>query len=544
VTSDLGAIFSFSQGDDSVDEYRSHADRSNREEIASHQTAVSRRAFLQGAGAAIGGAALSTTSPAAQPRGVFAGFGEFDGLGLAELVRTNMVKPEELLEAAIERVERLNPQLNAVVTKMYDEAREAIRAGLPDDSPFRGVPFMLKETSSPYGGVRFTQASKLFENRIATQDSELVRRYKQAGLVTIGRTNAPEFGCNATTEPRLFGPAKNPWDTTYSTGGSSGGAASVVAARMIPMANGSDGAGSLRIPASCCGVFSMKPSRGRTPAAQHGGELWEGMVAYHAVTLSVRDNAALLDETMGSEIGAPFKIPSPSRPYLDEVTADPRKLKIAWTVKGAADSVHEDCVAALQDAVKLCQDLGHVVIEDSPEIDYAALQDTNTMMWEVHTAAMLDDIEARLGMTITEEHVEPWTLSLAERGRSITAASFVLHREVNQIATQTLGRFFSRYDMLLTPTLGSPPVKLGYFDTLGLPYEVLLRRISEFIPYTWLHNVTGCPAMSVPLYWNAQGLPIGVHFVAAYGEEAILFQLAGQLERARPWRSRVPPVAA
>jgi amidase len=521
----------------------SNTDRSVPVEVSAQAADVSRRAFLQGAGAAaLGGGALHGLARSTEPPKAFVEYDAYDGLGLAELVKKRRVSPEELLEAAIECVERLNPELNAVVTKMYDEAREAIRDGLPD-GPFRGVPFMLKESSSPYRGVRFTQASKLFEDHIATEDSELVRRYKRAGLVTIGRTNAPEFGGNVTTEPRLFGPARNPWDTTCSTGGSSGGAASVVAARMVPMANGSDGAGSLRIPASCCGVFSMKPSRGRTPSAYNGGEMLEGMVTFHALSLSVRDNAALLDATQGSEVGAPFKIPEPPRSFLEEVDARPTKLRIAWTTKGATDAVHEDCVAAVRDAANLCQELGHDVVETAPEIAYAELQAANTMVWQVHTAAALDAFEAEFGEKVTERHVEPWTLHLAERGRSVTAAEFVLRRELYQEATRTMGRFFSKYDMLLTPTLGAPPEKLRHFDTVTLSYDELARRIAEFIPYTWLHNVTGCPAMSVPLFWNDREMPIGVQFVAAYGEEAILFRLAGQLEQARPWQGRVPPVA-
>ena len=500
---------------------------------------TSRREFVKAASAVsiAGSAGLASELFAAS----LTDYEKFDAIGLADLVRRKEVSPEELLEAAIERVEATNPKLNAIVTKMYDEARRTIRQGVPN-GPFRGVPIVLKDTGAPYAGVRFTAASKVYANRIAEEDDELVTRYKRAGLVTIGRTNAPEFGINVTTEPVLFGPTRNPWDLSCSTGGSSGGAAAAVAARMVPMAQGGDGGGSIRIPASCCGVFGMKPSRGRMPTGPGSGEIWEGFVTYHALTLSVRDNAALMDATAGPEIGAPYGIVEPKRPFLEEVKREPDRLKIAWTTKGGSNNVHPDCVAAVRDAADLCRELGHEVEDDSPDIDYEDLAVAFDLIVRAHTAAMIDDIGVEIGKTVTKDMVEPWTWDVAERGRSISAVDFAKTKSKLNRATRALGRFFTSYDILLTPTLGSPPTKLGHFDTVRLPPEELHQRIYDFIPYTWLHNVTGTPAMSVPQYWNKDGLPIGVQFATKLAGEATLYRLAGQLERARPWNGKLPQI--
>lgn len=472
----------------------------------------------------------------------FSEYLKYDGLGLADLVRRKEVKPEELLEAAISRIETINPKINAVVTKMYDEARKTIASSLPE-GPFTGVPFLVKDLGATYAGVRNTSGCKIFAEYIPDYDSELVKRYKKAGLVTIGRTNTPEFGLNVTTESVLLGPARNPWNTEHSTGGSSGGSAAALASRMVPIAHGNDGGGSIRIPSSCCGVFGMKPSRGRTPNGPEFGEVWEGFAIDHALSISVRDNAALLDATSAPEVGAPYGIPAPIRPFAKEVGANPGKLKIAFFTKGATAEVHPDCDAAVKDVAMLCEKLGHTVEEASPKIDYEALQEAFNLIIFGHTASMLDQIGKAIGTKVTAAMVEPWTWSLAEMGWRTSAADFVNTKAMVNIATRTVAGFLTQYDVILTPTLGAPPPKLGYLDTVNLRVEVLSKRIFDYIPFTWLHNITGLPSMSVPLYWNDLGLPIGLQFAGRYADEATLYRLAGQLEEARPWRDKIPSLA-
>ncbi len=466
-----------------------------------------------------------------------------DAIGMANLVQRKEVTPEELLDAAIQRAEALNPELNAIVTPIYEKARSSIKAGLPN-GPFTGVPFLLKDIGAAYAGVRLTLGSKLTANLVPFYDDELTKRYKRAGLVIFGRTNTPEFGLNVSTESVLLGPARNPWNTQRSTGGSSGGSAAAVAARILPMAHGNDGGGSIRIPSSCCGVFGMKPSRGRMPTGPTAGEIWEGLATDHALTLSVRDSAALLDATSAPEVGAPYGIPAPARPFLSEVGADPGKLRIAYFTKCGDHDVHPECVRAVEDAAKLCESLGHIVEEQAPIVDYEPLEKAVIIVVSAHTAALLQQLSALVGRKATADLVEPWTWEIAEVGRRASAVDFASTKFLINQATRTVARFLTTYDVILTPTLGAPPPELGYFDTVKLSYDELLARHREFIQFTWLHNVTGRPAMSVPLHWDDEGLPIGVQFAGRYADEATLFRLAGQLEQARPWRKRIPEMAA
>jgi amidase len=455
--------------------------------------------------------------------GGFAEYLKYDGLGLAELVRRKEVKPEELLEAAITRIEAINPKINAVVTKMYDEARKTISSGLPA-GPFTGVPFLLKDLGGTYAGVRLTFGSKLFAEYVPNYDNELVKRYKRAGLVTVGRTNTPEFGLSVSTESVLLGPVRNPWDTRRSSGGSSGGSAAAVATRMVPIAHGSDGGGSIRIPSSCCGVFGIKPSRGRMPTGPESGEIWEGFAINHALSLSVRDNAALLDGTSAPEVGASYGIRAPAQPFVEEVGANPGKLRIAFFTKGAAAESHADCIAAVKDVAGLCESLGHSIEEAEPKVDYELLKKAFVLVAGARTAAMLDRTGQLIGKKVTADMVEPWTWAVAECGWKASAAELANTKAIINIATRTVADFLTRYDVILTPTVGAPPPKLGYLDTVNLPFEEFHKRIFDFIPFTWLHNVTGLPAMSVPLYWNAQGLPVGVQFAGCYADEATLYR--------------------
>ena len=471
-------------------------------------------------------------------------FTSLDATALAALVRQKQVKAIELVEAAIEQIERLNPTLNAVVTPMYEQAREAAAGKLPD-GPFAGVPFLLKDLGALYAGVRMTMGSAFLRNFVPDHENELVARLKRAGLIIVGKTNTPELGILPTTEPRLFGPSHNPWDINRTPGGSSGGSAAAVAARFVPMAHGNDGGGSIRIPASCCGLFGLKPTRARNPLGPDFGDIFSGLVIDHAVTRSVRDSAALLDATAGPDVGDPYWAPPPTRPFLQEVGADPGRLRIAFTATTPTNvKVHTDCISAVQDAATLCGDLGHEVVEEAPEVNGELVTQTFMLLWSAGCAWTIEGLGLVTGRTPTQDQFEPLTWALYEMGRQQSASSYLLSLTFLQTVARNIARFFLKYDVLLTPTLGEPPVPLGTFDSPpGNPLQGL-RRAEAFVPFTPICNATGQPAMSVPLYWNAQGLPVGVHFVGRFGDEATLFRLAAQLESARPWAGRRPPVSA
>jgi amidase len=470
-------------------------------------------------------------------------FGSLDATALAELVRKKHVKPIELVEAAIERIERLNPTLNAVVTPMYEQARTLAVGKIPD-GPFTGVPFLLKDLGAPYAGIPMTMGSAAMRAFIPDHDSELVVRLKRAGLIILGKTNTPEFGILPTTEPRLFGPCHNPWDINRTTGGSSGGSCAAVAARLVPMAHANDGGGSIRIPASCCGLFGLKPTRGRNPLGPDFGDIFSGLVIDHAVCRSVRDSAALLDATSGPDVGDPYWAPPPVRSFLREVGADPGKLCIAFTTTtGSGMTVHTHCVSAVHDATKLCSDLGHEVEEVSPLLDRELVTQSFMVLWSAGCAWTLDGIGMVMGRTITSTQVEPLTWALCEMGRKQSASAYLLSLSFLQRVARDIARFFLKYDVWLTPTLSEPPLPLGSFDSPPENPLQGLRRAEQFVPFTPICNATGQPAMSVPLYWNAEGLPIGVHFIGRFGDEATLFRLAAQLESARPWAGRKPSVS-
>jgi len=467
-----------------------------------------------------------------------------DATAQADLVRHKEVKPIELVDAAIERIERVNPTLNAVVTTMYEHGRSAANGDLPD-GPFTGVPFLLKDLIASYAGVRMTSASAFLANHVPDHDSELVTRHKRAGLIIVGKTNAPEFGILPTTEPRLLGAAHNPWDTTRTTGGSSGGSAAAVAAGMVPMAHGNDGGGSIRIPASCCGVFGLKPTRARNPLGPDFGDLGSGLVAEHGLTRSVRDSAALLDATAGPDTGDPYWAPMPTRPFLQEVGADPGRLRIGFTTEPVtAAKVHPDCVSAVRDAAKLCADLGHDVVEIKLELPGELVTQAFVTVWSALAAWSIDGMALMTGRTPTQDQFEPLTWALSETARQQTSSAYLLAVTMLQMLSRQIARFCLDLDVLLTPTLAWPPPPLGTFiDPPENPWQALLKA-AEFIPFTPLCNFTGQPGMSVPLYWTSDDLPVGTQFIARFGDEATLFRLAAQLEAARPWADKRPPVSA
>ena len=474
----------------------------------------------------------------------FAEYTKFDGLGLAELVRSKQVSAAEVLEAAIARIEALNPALNAVITKVYDQARAAPSEQAPD-APFADVPFLLKDLGAAQAGVPMSGGSRFFAHAVPPVDAETVVRYKRAGLRILGRTNTPEFGLSATTEPVAFGPTRNPWDTTRSSGGSSGGSAAAVAARMVPMAHASDGGGSIRIPASCCGLFGMKTTRNRLSYAPYLGESLAGCSVEHVVSRSVRDSAAALDASAGPAVGDPYFAPVPARPFLDEVGAPPGRLRIALATEAFGGTpVDPDCIAAAEAAARLCEELGHRVELATPQFDAAGLDDTYNRIFAIGAAANIRIRADSLGMALEEGGFERVTWGMMAAAAEISATDYVgLVSRMHTIGRQ-IQAFFTTYDVLLTPTLGEPPVKLGVLDMMSDDLEAYAERLWRFSPFTYPFNVTGQPAMSVPLAWNDAGLPIGVQFVGRYGDEAGLYRLAGQLEQARPWADRRPPEPA
>ena len=467
-----------------------------------------------------------------------------DATAQAELVRKKEVKPIELIESAIERIERVNPRINAVIRPMYDQARSAANGQLPE-GPFTGVPFLLKDLLAAYAGVPMASGSAFLSDLIPTHDSELVARYKRAGLVIVGKTNTPEFGILPTTEPALFGPTRNPWDTTRTTGGSSGGSAAAVASGMVPFAHANDGGGSIRIPASCCGLFGLKPTRARNPLGPDFGDMFSGLVAEHAVTRSVRDSAALLDATSGPDVGDPYCAPPPRRPFLQEVGADPGKLRIAFTTTAPSGvQIHPDCINAVNDAVRLCSDLGHQVVEAAPRLDGELMAPMFMTLWSAGCTWTIDGAAAALKRQPTAEQFEPGTWALYQMGLQQSGARYLTALSWIQAASRDVARFMLDYDVWVTPTLGESPLPLGSFDSPPEFPMAGMARAVQFVPFTPVCNMTGQPAMSVPLYWNDQGLPVGTHFAGRFGDEATLFRLAAQLEEARPWADRRPPVSA
>jgi len=490
----------------------------------------------------------------------FSEYSKYDGLGLAELVRKKKVSPLELVEEAITRIETHNSKLNAVVLPLFERAREKAKGKLPD-GPFKGVPFLMKDLISTLEGIPTSFGNKLWKNVPAKITSELAKRWEASGVVVMGKTNTPEFGLTPYTESETLGPAHNPWDTTRTTGGSSGGSGASVAARFVPLASGGDGGGSIRIPASACGVFGFKPTRGRTPTGPIIGEAWEGFAIEHVLTRSVRDSAAMLDATKGGDVGAPYVIQD-AGPFLPEVAKKPGKLKIAFSTKPMlGKNVHADCVKGVEETVALLKKLGHEVVEDAPAING---EEYSLQFLTIIAAQIRADIEEAAeiaGKKVSLDDFDISTFGVGLFGTILKASDYARAMRYLEFVSRDVGRFFENYDVLLTPVLNQPPVKIGalkptaaeqtqikmiartgatwILDAMGI-IKPLAAQTFEFIPWTPVFNVTGQPAMSVPLHWNDEGLPIGMHFVGKWGDEATLFRLAGQLEKSKPWFDKAP----
>jgi amidase len=473
----------------------------------------------------------------------FADYERHDALGLADLARRRQVTPVELLEAAIERVEARNPRVNAVVMKLYDLGRKAIADGLPD-GPFTGVPFLMKDLTASLAGVPMTRGSRFFADAPPpAADSEHVKRLRRAGLVIFGRTNTCEVGLSLTCEPQLYGPTRNPWDQSRISGGSSGGAAAAVGARMLPMAHATDGFGSIRAPAACCGLVGLKPTRARNTMAPYTGEGLGGLSAEHAVTLSVRDSAALLDATAGAGAGDPYVAPTAARPFLQEVGADPGALRIAYTTaapNGAA--IELESLRALTETVALCANLGHKVEQADPDIEGSAVVPTFLTIAAANTVVNLAS-HPTAGRPPRPDEVERVTWATARMGDRVTSADYVRAIHTAHRLGRQMAQFHERYDVLLTPGLATLPVKLGWIDMMMEDVDEYWRRVFTFSPFTVWFNITGQPAMMLPLGRSGNSLPVAVQLVARYGDEATLFRLAAQLEKAHPWFDRKPALA-
>jgi amidase len=472
-----------------------------------------------------------------------------DATAQAELVRRGDATPLELVDAAIARIEKLNGELNAVVHERFDDARARARSELPD-GPFRGVPILFKDLRAAVEGWPYHEGMRFLKDAgwCADHTDDVAQRFLDAGFVPLGRANTPEQGLVPTTEPVACGATRNPWDTTCTPGGSSGGPAVAVASGMVPVAHANDGGGSIRIPASCCGLVGLKPSRGRSSRGPRSSPIDDLLNVDLCVSRTVRDTAGVLDALRGPGLGDSVAAPPPARDYTREVGADPGRLRVALLTTNplGTGEIHPDCVAAAEHTATLLESLGHTVDrpELPPQLADEALVGHFTTLWTCTLARDLAYWEQKVGKAIGPDDVEPLTWTLAEIGRATPAPQYVEAQHAAFDLGRALDAFHrSGWDLILTPTLGEPPVPLGTFDS---PDEPILgfARAAAFVPYTPLTNITGQPAISLPLFWNAGGLPIGTQLVARTGGEDVLLRVAAQLESAQPWADRRPPVHA
>ncbi len=500
--------------------------------------AVNRRQFVT-LGAGLGALASVAGSSTLAEQGAL-GFDEYrsyDGLGLAAAIRRGDFSAQEVLAAALGRSAEINPVINAIVEPLHDYARRQLTKGLPN-STFTGVPFLLKDLGIMLEGTRTTEGSRFYADQIADYTQTLVQRYLDAGLVIMGKSASPEFGGTTSTESVLFGQTRNPWDLEMTAGGSSGGAAAAVAAGILPLANATDGGGSIRIPAACCGLFGLKTSRGRTPNGPRAH--FNMMSVGHCISRSVRDSAALLDVTAGPEPGSTGGPKGPATTFLDAVKRPPKSLRIGLCTKPLAGSpVHEDCLAAANEAAKLCERLGHHVETTTLPVDPGEFYGATGKVMGVGNVIRIQAREQQLGRKVTEADLEPRTWQRYQTSKHVSGADYAQALQTLHRIGRDMTLLHGKFDVLLSPTQALPPIPLGRLALTRLDkgYEADVLAFSAF---TMLANATGAPAMTVPLYWNPDGLPIGVMFAADYAQEELLLSLAGQLEQAQPWFDRVP----
>ncbi|HXQ13244.1 MAG TPA: amidase family protein [Caulobacteraceae bacterium] len=468
-------------------------------------------------------------------------YSNYDGVGLAELVRSGEVKPSELIEAAVARVEQHNPAINAVVYQAFDEARAKADA-LPE-GPFRGVPFLVKDLLIQVAGWPRTSGSRYCRGVVDAEDDGLMRRYRASGVAAIGKTNLSEFGIAGTTEGQLYGPCRNPWNLEHIVGGSSGGAAAAVASGIVPMAHGGDGRGSIRIPASCCGLVGLKPTRDRSPHLPDGYDFAQGFVVEHVITRTVRDSAVMLDVTGQPEPGSPYAAPAKDRPYAEETLRSPGKLKIAYSSETAnGRPCHPEVQAALEATAELLRRLGHEVVPQGLGVDQRALWGSQGAFSGANFAAGMRRMIEEIGREPEGDDFEPLTWASWKGGQRATGMDAMADAQTLRMLGRAALQIFETYDVFLTPTLAAPPPPIGYLSpVLNAPRDIG-RRNGEFFSYPGVANMTGAPSISLPLAWSSQGLPMGMMFGARYADEATLFRLAAQLEKEAPWKDKHPAI--
>ena len=469
-----------------------------------------------------------------------------DATGLAEWVRRGEVQPVELVEAVIERLERVEPHLNAIAERLYDLGREEALEFKATEGAFAGVPTLIKDLFAPVTGAAMTNGSHALGGARADFDAEVVVRLRNAGCVIVGTTTAPEFGTSYSTESNRFGATRNPWNTQHSTGGSSGGAAALVAARVVPFAHGNDGGGSLRVPASCCGVFGFKPSRGLLPSGPVVGEGWAGMATNHCITLSVRDSAALLDATAGIDLGAPYAAPMAALPYVMAVQQAHRPLRIALVEHLQPWPTSPESLEAVRQAARLCESLGHRVETAQLPVVLPEFLDQVFTIIGANARNYVNVLGMMRGAPVQPEELEARTRIILRDKGQVSGSQYVAAVEWIHAFGRQMALFMRDYDVILSPTLTREPAPIGEMDLQddSLRLDDVIERYHSYSPFTALFNASGQPAMSVPLHWSTGGLPMGAHFAGRFGEDSTLLALAAQLERAQPWRQRIPAVNA
>ena len=498
--------------------------------------------------------------------GGFAEYEQYDGVGLATLIRNGEIKAVDVCEEAIRRAEALNPNINAIITPLYEYARKASEA-LPVNGSFSGVPFLLKDAHHALKGATLSYGSALLKQNVADIDAEIVRRFKQCGLVILGKTNTPEFKFAYVTEPKAFGITRNPWNLKFTPGGSSGGSAAAVAARIVPLASGTDEGGSIRVPASCCGLFGLKPSRGLNPVGPDFDLEWDGMSTSHVITRSVRDSAAILDAVSGYEAGAPFWSPPHHKPFIEEVNINPGPLSIGFHTRSAfGREVHSECKDAVIQTCTLLNELGHQVEEIIPDYKEEEIALDFFLVFLGNFTAHIEKLISVYGRHAVKHKVELQNYTLYKIGSNLKAVDFINAKRKWRVYGYIMGQILQKYDLILTPTLGEPPIPVASAGpsksdqrlmklvssgagklitankkrTLSSIEENIQKTFKLQMPFTLIANITGQPAMSVPLYWTENGLPCGVQFLGRIGDEATLLRMAGQLEKVKPWSDKKP----
>ena len=467
-------------------------------------------------------------------------YASLDGLGLAQAIRNGETTAAEAVEAAVSIIERRNPSLNAVVYTAFEEARD-LACGSLADGPFSGTPFLIKDLAMPVAGWPRTSGSRFARGIVDRQDGGLTARYRSSGVIPIGKTNTPEFGITGTTEGALLGPCRNPWNPEHISGGSSGGSAAAVASGMVPIAHASDGLGSIRIPAACCGLVGLKVTRDRVPNLPDGYDYAAGFVVDHVVSRTVRDSAAMLDATDAPEADSPYPAPPKAGPFLAEVGRSPGRLRISWSSETPSGRpVDPQIQAALERTADLLRRLGHDVVEEGLGIDYRALYAARGPVSGANFAAGMARLIQEIGREPEPDELEPLTWAALKAGRQVTGEMALRSLQELRILNRATLSFFRERDIYLTPVLGTPVPLVGHIDPVGLEPREVGRRQGQAFPFTPPFNFSGQPSLSLPLETTADGLPVGMMFTARYADEATLFRLAGQLEKEAPWARRRP----